>query len=125
MRLENKVAIVTGSGQGIGETYAKGIAAAGASVVVAEIQKEKGQRVADEIVAAGGKATFVEVDVASDESTAAMAKATTEARTPPGTPPGTPLGRGIWADPGSCSREQTNFLNYTALRLPCSGRSTC
>lgn len=79
MRLDDKVAIVTGSGQGIGETYAKSIAAAGASVVVAEIQKENGLRVADEIVAAGGKAVFVEVDVASAESTAAMAQAATEA----------------------------------------------
>jgi NAD(P)-dependent dehydrogenase (short-subunit alcohol dehydrogenase family) len=75
MQFRNKVAIVTGSGQGIGEAYAKAIAAEGASVVVAEIRKEAGQRVAEEIKSAGGEATCVEVDVASPESTRGMAEA--------------------------------------------------
>lgn len=72
--IEGKVAIVTGSGGGIGEAYAKGLAAQGARVVVAEIQKDAGERVAEEIRAAGGKALFVEVDVGSPESTRAMAE---------------------------------------------------
>jgi NAD(P)-dependent dehydrogenase (short-subunit alcohol dehydrogenase family) len=75
MRFQDKVAIVTGSGQGIGEAYAKALAAEGARVVVAEIQAEQGRRVAKEIEAAGGTASFVEVDVASPESTRAMAEA--------------------------------------------------
>jgi NAD(P)-dependent dehydrogenase (short-subunit alcohol dehydrogenase family) len=75
MRFQDKVAVVTGSGQGIGEAYAKALAAEGARVVVAEIQAEQGRRVAREIEAAGGKASFVEVDVASPESTRAMAEA--------------------------------------------------
>jgi 3-oxoacyl-[acyl-carrier protein] reductase len=75
MRFEGKVAIVTGSGQGIGEAYARALAAEGASVVVAELQKDKGQRVAEEIAEAGGHARFVEVDVSSPDSTAAMARA--------------------------------------------------
>ncbi len=75
MRLEDKVAIVTGSGQGIGEAYAKGIAAEGARVVVAEIEKNRGRRVADEIAKSGGDALFVEVDVSSADSTRAMADA--------------------------------------------------
>ncbi len=72
--IDGKVAIVTGSGGGIGEAYAKGLAIHGAKVIVAEVKKEKGERVAEEIRASGGDATFVEVDVGSAESTAAMAK---------------------------------------------------
>jgi NAD(P)-dependent dehydrogenase (short-subunit alcohol dehydrogenase family) len=71
--IEGKVAIVTGSGGGIGEGYAKGLAGQGAKVVVAEIQKENGERVAEEIRVAGGEALFVEVDVGSPDSTQAMA----------------------------------------------------
>jgi 3-oxoacyl-[acyl-carrier protein] reductase len=63
--IEGKVAIVTGAGGGIGEGYAKGLAAQGAKVVVAEIDKEKGERVAAEIRKSGAQAQFVEVDVSS------------------------------------------------------------
>ena len=69
--IRGKVAIVTGAGGGIGEAYAKGLAAAGASVVVADIAKEAGERVAREI---GASALAIEVDVASPESTRAMAE---------------------------------------------------
>jgi 3-oxoacyl-[acyl-carrier protein] reductase len=72
---QDKVAIVTGSGQGIGEAYAKALAAAGARVVVAEINETQGRRVADEIGKSGGAAKFVHVDVASPESTREMAAA--------------------------------------------------
>ena len=54
--IEGKVAIVTGAGGGIGEAYAKGLAAQGARVVVAEINKEKGERVAEEIRKTGADA---------------------------------------------------------------------
>ena len=73
---QDKVAIVTGAGQGIGEAYAKALAAEGARVVVAEINEAQGRRVADEIAKAGGAAKFVHVDVASPESTRALAAAT-------------------------------------------------
>jgi NAD(P)-dependent dehydrogenase (short-subunit alcohol dehydrogenase family) len=75
VQFEEKVAIVTGAGQGIGEAYARAIADAGASVVVAEIDKQRGARVADAINAEGGRAIFVEVDVSSADSTRAMAEA--------------------------------------------------
>jgi len=71
--LENKVAIVTGAGGGIGEAYARALADAGAKVVVAELDKSRGEAVADSILSGGGQAAFVEVDVASPESTLAMA----------------------------------------------------
>lgn len=73
--IEGKVAIVTGAGGGIGEGYAKALAAEGAKVAIAEIVKENGERVAEEIRSSGGTATFVEVDVASEASTLAMGKA--------------------------------------------------
>ncbi len=79
MRFREKVAIVTGAGQGIGEAYAKALAAEGASVVVADVNEAQGARVAQEIGAAGGAARFVKVDVASPESTQAMAAATIDA----------------------------------------------
>ena len=46
MRFEGKVAIVTGAAQGIGEAYAKALAAEGAAVVVADLNIESGEQVA-------------------------------------------------------------------------------
>jgi NAD(P)-dependent dehydrogenase (short-subunit alcohol dehydrogenase family) len=81
-RLDGKVAVVTGAGgrgNSIGRAYAMGLANAGASIVVADLNAEGAAAVADEIVAAGGKAIGVQVDVANEPSTLAMAAAATEA----------------------------------------------
>jgi 3-oxoacyl-[acyl-carrier protein] reductase len=77
--IAGKVAIVTGAGGGIGEAYAKGLAGQGARVVVAEIVKDNGERVAEEIRETGAEALAVEVDVGSPESTLAMAERTVKA----------------------------------------------
>jgi NAD(P)-dependent dehydrogenase (short-subunit alcohol dehydrogenase family) len=71
-RFEEKVVVVTGAAQGIGEAYAKALAAEGAAVVVADLNEEAGERVAKEIEADGGRALFVQTDVSSHESAAAM-----------------------------------------------------
>jgi 3-oxoacyl-[acyl-carrier protein] reductase len=74
MNWAGKVAVVTGAGQGIGEGYAKGLAEAGMSVVVADINAVQGSRVAAEIVKNGGKALSVKVDVSSEASARDLAQ---------------------------------------------------
>ncbi|MBU6269445.1 MAG: SDR family oxidoreductase [Sphingomonadales bacterium] len=71
-RLAGRTAVITGAGAGIGRGIARRFAAEGASVIVAEYDVESGGACADEIVAAGGKARFVAVDVAERASVAAM-----------------------------------------------------
>ncbi len=78
MNFKGKVVIVTGAGGGIGEGYAKDFAAAGMQVVVAELDAEQGQRVANEINASGGQALFVQTDVADEASAKACAASTAE-----------------------------------------------
>jgi NAD(P)-dependent dehydrogenase (short-subunit alcohol dehydrogenase family) len=63
MRLEGKVALITGASQGIGRETALLFAREGASVVAVDVKDEAGQAVVNEIVAAGGKATYVHADV--------------------------------------------------------------
>jgi NAD(P)-dependent dehydrogenase (short-subunit alcohol dehydrogenase family) len=74
MRFEGRVAVVTGAAQGIGEAYARALAAEGASVVVADVNVEAGTRVAADV---GG--LFVRTDVSSHESAEAMVEAATAA----------------------------------------------
>jgi 3-oxoacyl-[acyl-carrier protein] reductase len=78
MRFRDKVGIVTGAGGGIGEAYARALAAEGASVVIAEIDAARGKQVADSINNYGGRALFTEVDISSQTSTQAMASAATK-----------------------------------------------
>jgi NAD(P)-dependent dehydrogenase (short-subunit alcohol dehydrogenase family) len=68
-----KVAIVTGAGRGIGRAYAEGLARAGASVVVADIDEDSAREVAGIIAATGAGAEPVGVDVSSPGSAEAMA----------------------------------------------------
>ena len=64
-RLKNKVALITGAGSGIARAAAKIFAREGASVVVAELDEEKGRSIADEI---GAAAIFIHTDVTDEKS---------------------------------------------------------
>lgn len=75
MKLKDKVCIITGAGQGIGEAYARRFAQEGATVVVADVNAEKGAAVAKSI---GGSAVFERVDVSSEEDTKRCAQAVNE-----------------------------------------------
>ncbi len=77
MLLENKVAIVTGAGSGMGAASARRFAVEGAAVIVADIRAHKARETADAIIDAGGLAVSVEVDVADAASVAAMVDAAT------------------------------------------------
>lgn len=76
MKLQGKVAIVTGAAQGIGEAYALRLAQEGAKVVVADIAD--GAAVAREITGRGGEALVLRTDVTDEQSTAEMATKTVE-----------------------------------------------
>lgn len=81
-RMDGKVAIVTGAGgrgNSIGRAYALGLAHAGAAVVVADLNEDGAKSVAEEVVAAGGRAIGVRVDVADPQSAQAMVAAAVDA----------------------------------------------
>lgn len=78
MKLENKVAIITGAGSGIGKETALLFAGEGARVVVAEINEKNGTEVAEEIERKGGEAFFIGLDTTSSEQTTQMVKETLE-----------------------------------------------
>ncbi|KJS00774.1 MAG: 3-oxoacyl-ACP reductase [Peptococcaceae bacterium BRH_c4a] len=63
MKVKDRVAIITGSGSGIGEGIAKKLAECGAKVVINDIDSAKVERVAGEIRAAGGEATAIAADI--------------------------------------------------------------
>lgn len=65
--LENKVAVITGAGSGIGRASALIFAKEGAKVAVADINEEAGNKVVEEIKSAGGEAIFVKANSASEE----------------------------------------------------------
>lgn len=76
--LENKVAIITGAGSGIGKAIAEAYANSGAIVVVADINAEAGQETANEINQNGKTALFVKADVSSASAVEKLVQTTIE-----------------------------------------------
>ena len=76
MRLEGKVAIITGGANGMGAEECRIFAREGAKVVIADILEEEGKQVEAEIAEAGGDAVFVRLDVTSEDNWAAVIEAT-------------------------------------------------
>jgi 3-oxoacyl-[acyl-carrier protein] reductase len=77
-KLDGKTALVTGASQGIGRACALTLAGAGARVALAARNEAKLNEVAAEIASAGGSAAVFALDMASEESIKACAKAVTE-----------------------------------------------
>jgi NAD(P)-dependent dehydrogenase (short-subunit alcohol dehydrogenase family) len=78
MRLDGKVAIVTGAANGMGRSEALIFAREGAKVVVGDLLETEGRQVADTIKAAGGQAVFVKLDVVNEAEWEKAVKATVD-----------------------------------------------
>jgi NAD(P)-dependent dehydrogenase (short-subunit alcohol dehydrogenase family) len=75
MRLDGKVALITGAGSGMGRVAAQMFAAEGAKVVVAEFAADAGEETVRMVADAGGEATFVRADVSREDDARAMVEA--------------------------------------------------
>jgi NAD(P)-dependent dehydrogenase (short-subunit alcohol dehydrogenase family) len=72
MRLEGRVGIVTGAAQGIGEGIAEELAREGAAVVVADVQADEAEQVAERLRSQGGSALAIRCDVSEEDEVAAL-----------------------------------------------------
>jgi len=92
-RLQDRIALITGAGGGLGLAMAKLFAAEGAHVVLSDLNGEAIEAGAAEIAAAGGRASFVRGDVTQEADVKAMIEAASRigASSPPIRPPRPPL----------------------------------
>ena len=78
MKLEGKIGIITGGGQGIGKAIASRLAADGETVVIADLENSSGAKTADELKTAGFKALFIPTDVTNSSEVELLMKKTCE-----------------------------------------------
>lgn len=78
MRLKEKIIVITGAGQGIGAAYARKFCEEGAKVVIADINAEKSQALAEEILAKGFESFALEIDVSKEADAERLAQKTLE-----------------------------------------------
>ena len=79
MKLKDKVAIITGAGRNIGEETAKLFASEGAKIVIVDMDKARGDKVAADIKKSGGQAIACVANIGSESEVAAMVKAGVDA----------------------------------------------
>lgn len=78
MRLNDKVAIITGAGQGIGAAYARKFSEEGAKVVICDVNQNKSEEVVKEITGKGYEAYAIETDVSNEASVQALVQTVME-----------------------------------------------
>src|SRR5260370_42394159 len=76
MRLDGKVALITGGASGMGASMARGLAGEGAKVAVADMLDDEGKKIVAEIIRANGAAIFQKLDVTSESEWQAAIAAT-------------------------------------------------
>ena len=79
MRLQDKAALITGAGSGIGRAIALEFAREGAKLLLAELDEESGKQAADQIAAGGGEARFQRCDVANEADVKSAIEACSDA----------------------------------------------
>ena len=78
MRMEGKIALVTGGAGGIGSAICRLFASEGAKVVVADVDSGRGEEVVTEITGSGGEAMYIDLDVTKEEDWERAVAATVE-----------------------------------------------
>ena len=78
MRLDNKVAFISGGARGLGAAQAKLFALEGAKVAIGDLLEEEGRRTVQDIVETGGDAIFVRLDVTDQGNWETAVRATVE-----------------------------------------------